>query len=298
MGIEITGLQFFFMLVFVVGVPLVGFLIEYKNKKTADQPEDIDISKKRKLTKSSLDKIDLGVRFRKIDWSSLSLGWIKGSVLNFEGQKIPLICTLSGIEQQGAWSQPVKIGVNPLINVSKNYLEKFGKAVVTIAAVNREDVARNIGWGLASYLNVIAGRVLVFEICQQNTKRKHSTRIEMGNRFFDDLPDPTPSSIANVDVVAFDLAYTWPEDILTVELMNQFVNHYRTTYNLIYIIAPPIMFNGFARKAASCSDCCIVVANNKDEQAVLNDSYQRIKSSVGEDENSSLVIWGVVEKSS
>jgi hypothetical protein len=172
-------------------------------------------------------------------------------------------------------------------------LETVG--VFTITAVSRDDVARNVGWGLASYLNVVAGRILIFEINQRNPQKKISTRIELGNRLFDDIPDPVSSEIANVDLVSFDLAYTWPEDTLTRELIEQFVNHHRTIYNIIYIITPPIMFNGFARKASSCSDCCILIGNQKDDQALLIDAYQRIKNSARE-ENDSMLVWGVMEK--
>lgn len=296
MSIELSAFQFFLLLMLVIMTPIAGFLMELKFKKKMDETEESPEPQKRKLVKASNSPNKTGVIFRSIDWSLIYSGWLKGQALNFEKEKIPLICTLRGIEQKGAWSQPVKIGVNPLLNVSKNYLEKFGKAAITISAVSRDDIARNIAWGLSSYLNTIAGRVLVLEINQKNNIKKPSARINIGNQMFDDLPDPRPSEISNVDFVAFDQAYTWPEDILTIEILNQFVTHYLNTYNLIFIVTPPVVVNGFARKAASCSDCCILVGSKGDDQSVLIDAYQRIIHSGREIENQALVVWGVLEK--
>lgn len=297
MYIELSGFQFLLMVVFVIGTPILGFLIHITFKKNSNIEEENNTTTKRKLIKSETVKIEPSVFFRKIDWSALYSGWLKGKSLSFEKEKIPLICNISGLDKKGAWSQPVKMGVNPLISSSKNYLEKFGKAVITITTVSKEDTARNIGWGLASYLNVVAGRILVFEINQKGPKKKHSTRIDLGNRLFDDIPDPIPSEFNNVDLVSFDLAYTWPEDILTRELIEQFVTHYKNIYNLILIIAPPVTLNGFARKAATTSDCCILIGNHKDDQSLLIDAYHRIKYSI-ENFNHSMVVWGVMEKGS
>lgn len=297
MGVTLSAIQFFLLLFVVVVVPIIGYFLDLKFKKRLQELEDAPETQKRKLVKTSNNPNKTGIIFRSIDWSILYSGWLKGQALNFEKEKIPLICVLKGIEQKGAWSQPVKIGVNPLITVSKNYIEKFGKAAITVCAVSRDDIARNITWGLSSYLNVIAGRVLVLEINQKNNIKKPSARINIGNQMFDDLPDPRPSEISNVDFVAFDQAYTWPEDILTIDIMNQFVKHYLNTYNLIFIVTPPVVVNGFARKAASCSNCCILVGSKGDDQALLIDAYQRIIYSGREIENQALVVWGVSEKS-
>lgn len=296
MSIGLSVFQFFLMLLIVIVTPIVGFLLNLKLKNKINKSDDASDSQKRKLVKTNASPNRTGVLFRPIDWSILYNGWLKGQALNFEKEKIPLICTLKGIEQKGAWSQPVKIGANPLLNVSKTYLEKFGKAAITIASVSRDDIARNIAWGLSSYLNVVAGRILVFEINQKNNIKKPSARINIGNQLFDDLPDPRPSEISNVDFVAFDQAYTWPEDILTIEILDQFVKHYLNTYHLIFIVTPPVVVNGFARKAASCSDCCILVGSKGDDQTLLIDAYQRIIHSGREIENQALVVWGVLEK--
>lgn len=298
MGIDISGFQFFIIMIFVIGAPLFGYLMELKFKLNSLNSVDNNETNKRKLIKTNHLNVEEGAFFRKIDWSLLYSGWLKGKALNFEKENIPLVCTIIGIEQKGAWSQPVKMGVNPLINLTKNYLEKFGKAVITVTSVSQEDIARNVGWGLSSYLNVVAGRILIFEINQKSTQKKHSTRIDLGNRLFDDIADPVNSEIKNVDIVKFDLAYTWPEDILTPELIGQFVNHYRTVYNLIFIITPPVIFNGFARKSASCSDCCILIGNAKDDQSSLIDAFQRIKHSVGDINKEQMLVWGVMEKKS
>lgn len=296
MSIYLSSFQFFLMLLIVIAAPIVGFLLNLRLKRKNIESEDQPEGQKRKLVKTNNSPNRAGINFRSIDWSILYNGWLKGQALNFEKEKIPLICTLKGIEQKGAWSQPVKIGVNPLLEVSKNYLEKFGKAAITIAAVSRDDIARNIAWGLSSYLNVVAGRVLVLEINQKNNTKKPSARINIGNQMFDDLPDPRPSEISNVDFVAFDQAYTWPEDILTTEILDQFVIHYLNTYNLIFIVTPPVVVNGFARKAASCSDCCILVGSKGDDQTLLIDAYQRIIHSGREIDNQALVVWGILEK--
>lgn len=295
MGVVLTGVQLFILTSVIVLMPLIGYYL-FGRKLSSASNGLIGDESRRSLYKVEQVETEKGVLIRDIDWSLSYSGWLKGQALNFEKEKIPLIATLVGVEQKGAWSQPVKIGANPLIRSTKNYLEKFGKAVITITSVSRDDIARNVTWGLSTYLNSIAGRILVFEICQKNTRKKQTARIDLSERKFNDLPDPKPSEIQNVDIVSFDQPYTWPEDILTNDVILQFVDYYKNTYPLIFIVAPPVLFNGFARKTASCSDCCMLIGSKFDDQSVLIDAYQRIRFSGRESGNDSLVIWGIREK--
>ena len=125
MSIEISGFQVFILFMVVVVTPLLGYFINFKYNNITESIDDTTAIKKRTLVKVDVSNNNSGLYFRNIDWSFLYGGWLVSNLLKSDSQKLPFICFLSDLDQKGAWSQPVKIGVNSLIFSSKNYLQKF-----------------------------------------------------------------------------------------------------------------------------------------------------------------------------
>lgn len=288
--INITEFQTTLMFLFPLLLLGVGFFVYYTK---VQQYKMMLSGKEKKLVQ---DNKSSAVTLKKVDFSLAESGWQKGRKIDFNKYHIPLSGVLSGHTKPSGWRQPAKIGANELITQSKNFISKFGPCVFALSSLKKEDSANLIGWGLAQYLQSEGCRVLVLEISMRFKGNHESTRIELGNKTFDELPDPQPSIYENVDVVTFEPAFTWPEEILTIELMQTFCNHYKKIYAAVLLVTPPFYCNGFGRKAAQVADAYILIADERDTNPELIDAYLRINNSI-KSENPSLVVWGLLEKS-
>ncbi|PCJ60232.1 MAG: hypothetical protein COA79_08660 [Planctomycetota bacterium] len=291
--ITFSGIQILVLILVMAGVPVISYLWFLKSKAgVLSIATGLSDNRRRLIEEEAFETNEIKL----INWSVISSGWKKGKKVDFEGQHIPLIAVLSNHRTPGSWNQANKIGADELIRNCKNYIQKFGPSTFTVAAVSDQDSASNITWGLAKYLTSESSQTLVFEIGTHSKREEESTVIELGNKNFEELPDPRKSQIENVDIINFNSAYNWPEDILKDELINHFCEFYKKKYEVILITAPPILVNGFARKTAKASDCFILATDENDDAADLQDAYLRLKHTCKAAQNESLVIWGVLEK--